>query len=73
MARFGWPDDYFTTYPGKVRALTQGEVEHAAQLAVQPGRLIWVVIGDRSKVAFGLGELGWGEIHFLDPDGRPVK
>jgi zinc protease len=73
IVRFGWPDDYFTTYPGRVRALTQEEVEHAAQLAVHPSQLIWVVIGDRSKVESGLRELGWGQIHFLDPDGHTVN
>lgn len=73
IVRFGWPDDYFTTYPDKVRALTQSEVEHAAQLAVHPSQLVWVVIGDRSKIESGIRELGWGEIHFLDPDGHPVE
>jgi zinc protease len=73
IARFGWPDDYFTTYPDKVRALTQGEVESAAQLAVHPGKMVWVVIGDRSKIESGIRELGWGEIHLLDPDGHPME
>jgi len=31
------------------------------------------VIGDRSKVEAGIRELGWGEIHLLNPDGQPVE
>ncbi len=73
IVRFGWPDDYFITYPDKVRALTQGEVEHAAQLAVHPGQMVWVVIGDRSKIESGLRELGWGQIQLLDPDGHAAE
>jgi zinc protease len=73
IVRFGWPDDYFITYPDKVRALTQGEVQQAAGLAVHPKQLVWVVVGDRSKIEAGVRELGWGEIHHLDPDGHSVK
>ncbi|HZM02066.1 MAG TPA: pitrilysin family protein [Candidatus Saccharimonadales bacterium] len=73
LVRFGWPDDYFVTYPAQVRALTQSDVQHAAEEAVHPGHLVWVVIGDRSKVEAGIRELGWGEIHLLNPDGQPVE
>ena len=50
IVTFGLPDDYFTTYPDKVRALTVNDLTKAAQKAVHPDRLVWVVVGDRSKI-----------------------
>jgi zinc protease len=73
IVRFGLPDDYFVTYPDKVRALTIGDLSAAAGQAVHPDHLVWVVVGDRSKVESPLRELGWGEIQFLDADGNPAK
>jgi zinc protease len=43
-----------------------------AQETVRPDHLVWVVVGDRSKIEAGLRELNWGEIRFLDADGKPL-
>lgn len=72
IVRFGWPDNYFDTYPASIRALTQPRVEQAGSEVVHPDRLIWVVIGDRSKIEPGLKQLGWGQIHVLDANGEPA-
>jgi zinc protease len=34
--------------------------------------MVWVVVGDRSKVEAGIKELGLGEIRLLDADGKPL-
>jgi zinc protease len=73
IVSFGLPDDYFTTFPDKVRALTLDDLTKAAQKIVHPDQLVWVVVGDRAKVEPGLRNLGWGDIHSLDADGDPVK
>ena len=73
LLNFGLPADYYTTYPAKVRALSPQDLETAARKVVHPDQLVWVVVGDRSKIEPGLRELGWGEIHLLDTDGQPVK
>jgi zinc protease len=73
LVRFSLPDDYFTTYPDKVRSLATTDIAHAGELAVHSSKMVWVVVGDRSKIESGLSELGWGEIHHLDPDGHAVK
>ncbi len=73
MVNFGLPDDYYLTYSDKVRALTVDDLQKAARTLVHPDQLVWVVVGDRSKIEPGLRELGWGEIHLLDADGEPVK
>jgi zinc protease len=73
IVRFGLPDDYYATYSGKVRGLSVDDVNKAAQKEVHADQLVWVVIGDRAKIEAGIRELGWGEIHFLDADGNPLK
>ncbi|HEY3856350.1 MAG TPA: pitrilysin family protein [Verrucomicrobiae bacterium] len=73
MVKFGLPDDYYNTYPAKVRALTASDLVNAAQKEVHPDQLVWVIVGDRAKIESGVRELGWGDIHFLDADGNAVK
>jgi zinc protease len=70
IVRFGLPDDYFTTYPGKVRALSVTDLSRAAKEVVRPDRLVWVIVGDRAKIESGIRDLAWGDIQFLDADGR---
>ncbi len=70
---FGLPDDYYTTYPSKVHALGIKDLEMAAQKVVHPDQLVWVVVGDRSKIEAGLRDLGWGEVKLLNADGEQIK
>ena len=69
---FGLPDDYCQTYADKIRALTRDDLAAAAKAVVQPDHLVWVVVGDRSKIEAGVRELNFGEVRFLDADGLPV-
>jgi len=73
IVTFGLPDDYYATYPARVRSLSVDQVEKAAKQVVHPEQLVWVVVGDRSKIESGIRELGWGEVQFLDADGNPAK
>jgi zinc protease len=68
---FGLPDDYYTTFPGKVRAVKPAEVDANAKKTLTPDKMVWVVAGDRAKIEAGIKELGWGEVKYLDPDGNP--
>jgi zinc protease len=72
MVRFGLPDDYFATFPAKVRALKAGDVDANAKKTLMPDKMVWVVVGDRAKIEAGIKELGWGEVKYLDPDGNPI-
>src|SRR5206468_6587541 len=43
-------DDYYTKLPGRYRALTPADLDRAARAAVDPGKLLWVVVGDAAAV-----------------------
>ena len=73
IASFGLADDYPTAFPGKVRTLAAGDVPAVATKLLRPDDLLWVVVGDRAAIERGIRDLGWGEIRFVDADGRPVK
>ena len=72
MVRFGLADDYFATFPSKVRALKSTDLDANAKKNLTPDKLVWVVVGDRAKIEPGIKELNWGEVKHLDPDGNPI-
>jgi zinc protease len=73
IVTFGLDDRYYDTFADKVRAQTPQSVTAAAAEVVHPDQLVWVVVGDRSKIEPGLRELKLGEIRLIDTDGRPVS
>lgn len=72
MVRFSLPEDYWDTLGSRVRALTLDDITAQADRSLQPGKLIWVIVGDRAKIEDGIKELDLGEIHYIDADGNPV-
>lgn len=73
MITYGLPDDYFRTYPQKVRDLNTGHVAKAAKDVLRPDSIVWIVVGDRAKVEEPLRKLGFSTINLIDADGHPVK
>lgn len=72
QVQFGLPDDYFETFGRKVRSLTLAAVTDNAKSTIRPDSLVWVVVGDRSKIEEPIRQLGIGEVKFLDADGNPI-
>jgi zinc protease len=72
LVRFDLPEDYWSTYADRVRALGLSDVKEEAEEVLHPARTVWVVVGDRSKVEAGIRELGLGEVRFIDADANPV-
>jgi zinc protease len=70
LVRFRLPEDYYETYPDKVRALELSSVTQAASMIINPRRQVWVVVGDRSRIEPGLRELGFSRIRLIDTDGN---
>ena len=70
---YNLPEDYFATFTAKAMAVTPEEANALAKKLILPDHLVWVVVGDMSKVENGIRELNLGEIHQIDADGNPVK
>ncbi len=72
IVTFGLDDRYYDTYGDKVRAQTVASTGAAAKAVIHPDKLVWVVVGDRSKIEAGIRELKLGAIRFIDADGKPL-
>jgi zinc protease len=72
IVSFGLDDRYYDTYGEKVQAQTVASVGAAAKAVIHPDRLVWVVVGDRSKIESGIRALNLGEVRFIDADGQPI-
>jgi len=72
LLQFRWPDDYYDTMAGKIRALKTIDLDAVAKQVIHPDNLVWVVVGDRAKIEAGIRELGIGEIRYIDADGNPI-
>jgi len=70
MVTYRLPDNHWSTYGAKVNALTAADVVRAANAAIHPDNVAWVVIGDYAKIKGGLAELGLGQVKLLDADGN---
>ncbi|MFK7955363.1 MAG: M16 family metallopeptidase [Lysobacterales bacterium] len=70
MVRFGLPDDYWDTYAGKVRGLSDQQVTDAARNTLTPDQMLWVVVGDRAKIEAEIKALELGDIQIMDVDGN---
>jgi zinc protease len=72
LLQYGWPDNYYDTMAGKIRALKTTDLDAAAKQVIHPEAMVWVVIGDRARIEQGVKELGIGKIRFIDADGKPI-
>ena len=73
MVSLGYAPDYYYDYAGNVRKLTAEDLNTAAAAFIRPGNLVWMVIGDLSRVEQGIRELEFGQIIRLDHDGQPIE
>jgi zinc protease len=73
MVRFDYSDDYFETFVKKIKGLNLDNITNAAKLVVHPDNLVWVVVGDRSKIEAGIRELGYGEVKLIDSNGNVMQ
>ena len=73
ILEYGLPEDYFNTFTQKAMALTPDGANETAKKYILPDHLVWVVVGDMSKVESGIRELKLGAVHKIDADGNPVQ
>ena len=72
LVTFGLPDNYFKTYPKKVRALTIGEITAIAKKVLRPDQFVWIIVGDRSKIEKEIRSLAIGDMNLIDSNGKIV-
>jgi zinc protease len=72
LLNYRYPDDYFSTYARRVRALGEPALEAAARKFIRPSEVIWIVVGDLAQIEKGVRELNLGEVSLVDGDGRPT-
>jgi zinc protease len=73
IVTFGLDDRYYDTFGEKVRSQTVESLTAAAKDVVHPGQLVWVVVGDRSKIEPAVRELKLGDVRLINTDGKPVS
>ena len=73
ILEYDLPEDYYNTFTQKALALTPEGANGIARKYILPDHLVWVVVGDMSKVEAGIRELNIGEVHKIDADGNPVQ
>ncbi len=72
IIQYRLPESYYNTFTQNVMALTPQQANALAARSIVPGKLVWLVVGDMSKVEAGIRELKLGEVHKIDVDGKPL-
>jgi zinc protease len=72
IVRYGLKDNYYQDYAAQMKALQTKEVQKMAIEVIKSDQLVWVVVGDRSKIEPSLKELDY-EIKLIDGDGNLLK
>ncbi|HEX9171074.1 MAG TPA: pitrilysin family protein [Telluria sp.] len=73
ILQYQLPENYYNTFTEKTLAITPEQANALAARSVMPKQLIWLVVGDLSKIEEGIRALNLGEIRKLDADGNPVR
>jgi zinc protease len=73
IVRFKLAENYYNTYAQNVRNLSISDVSTAAKKLLHPDNLIWVIVGDKAKIEAGIRELNYGEVKYLDGDGKVIQ
>ncbi|HGY54133.1 MAG TPA: insulinase family protein [Caldithrix abyssi] len=73
MVQYNLPEDFWYTYPEKVRGLNIDQIRSVAKKVIHPNNMIWIVVGDVEKIKDGVAKTGIGEVKMLDADGKIVQ
>lgn len=68
---YGFPDDYWDTYPDKIAAVTAADVQRVARKYINPGTLQIIAVGDGEKIKAVMEK--YGPVEVYDADGNKVS
>lgn len=71
IVNYNLPDDYYKKYAGNVKNLSMSDITKAAEEIIKPGNMIWVVVGDQSKIESGIKELGY-EVKIINSELKEI-
>jgi predicted Zn-dependent peptidase len=66
---YGFPEDYWETYPSRVMAVTADDVQRVARKYLNPEALQIIAVGDASKIRTVLEK--FGTVTVYDAEGKP--
>jgi len=72
LVKYELPDNYYQTYMEKLKSLSLDELKRVTKKVLHPDKLIWVVVGDRKKIEDEIRKLNFGDIYFMDSDGKII-
>ncbi|MEJ2548447.1 MAG: hypothetical protein P8125_11650, partial [Gemmatimonadota bacterium] len=53
---------------GKIRSVTPEEASDVARAFLDPNRMVWVVVGDRSEIEQSIRELEFGPVEVIEQE-----
>lgn len=68
--QYGFPPDYWDTYPARIMAVTAADVQRVAQKYLNLEMLQLVAVGDGVKIIPALAK--YGKVEIVDTDGTPA-
>ena len=68
VKEYGFPADYWDTYPQKIAAVTAADVQRVAQKYIPVDDIVIVAVGDATKIKGALSE--FGTIEEWDSEGK---
>jgi len=70
---FGLPDDWFSTYRDRIRAITPAQVHAAAQAHLHPDRLLVLAVGDAPAITDSVAAQGVGPVTIVAAEYDPTE
>jgi len=67
---YGFPNDYWDTYPAKIMAVSAADVQRVARKYLNPENMQVVAVGDLSKIKSVMEK--YGPVEIYDADGKKV-
>lgn len=70
--RFGRSNDYVPSLKEKYAALDIEAIKAEAKANIHPGKLTWLIVGDRAQIEEGIRKLGLGNVEVWDANGNKL-
>jgi len=67
---YGLPDTYFKEYAARIQGMKAEAVQDAAQRVIKPNSVVWLIVGDKTKIEESIKALDFGDVKCVDADGN---